>query len=610
MRRRQRGQTSRRSSSGIRPHVPVAVLIALLLGPATAGAQRFEEFVEFEPSKEQFDFDRWPYRLPAEVNARLRELAAQYPHIVRAHHIGDSRQGRELLMMEITNFETGDGESKPGLWLEAGVHPNETPGPVYLEYFVERALAMHGGDPALREILDTTTFYVVTDLNPDSRQLALTSHPAWPGYDDAEQPGSDLNGDGYITQMRWKDDPGDQEYQYLPEGRLPGDDWHMDPLGYVWRSTSDTGWEVKDRERDWTGRREQPDYNRNFSAEWVSEDPGAGEFQFSLPEIYAVAKEMTDRKNIFFMHDIHAGGVGREWMIRPLSNQPYQAMHHEDNDLYRRLEVAWSVLSPGDQTFSDYYTPAGTGSTIGGLPPDWAYLHQGIYGFGAEVGGAGIDYDGSGEVTSEELDRWHVEEMGGQFAEPWTPYEHPELGPIEIGGYRVSPTGPFPPSIGEMMRIRADRSFRYLMYVASLAPEVRVVDVRSTRNPDGTLNIEAEVRNEGWISTYVTQRALEISGSTNVAGPGAALGIRPRDFPVLMDITVEGGEVVEGDASQSVGHLVGKLAYIRRWADGGEDLPSKTATWTIRPRGSGPVSVEVRASAHKAGSDVRTLEIR
>lgn len=610
MRRRERMPMWRccAGSSVLRGLVTAAVAVVLVAGPTAA--QRFEDFVDFEPTKEQFDFDRWPYRLPADVNARLLELAAQYPQIARTHHIGDSRQGRALLMMEITNFDTGDGESKPGMWIEAGVHPNETPGPVYLEYFVERVLAMYGVDPAVTMLLDTRTFYVVTDLNPDSRQLALTSHPAWPGYEEHEQPGADLNGDGYITQMRWKDSPDADEYQLLPEGRLLDEDWHMDPLGYVWRPTGDAGWEIKDRERDWTGRREQPDYNRNFGAEWVSEDPGAGEFQFSLPEIYAVAKEMTDRKNIFFMHDIHAGGVGREWMIRPLSNKPYQAMHHEDNDFYRRLEVAWSVLSPGDQTFSDYYTPAGTGATIGGLPPDWAYLDQGIYGFGSEVGGSGIDYDGSGEVTAEELERWHIEEMDGQFAEPWTPYDHPELGPIEIGGYRVSPTGPFPPSIGDMMRIRTDRSFRYFMYVASLAPEVRVVGVTSAQNSDGTLTVEAEVRNEGWMSTYVTQRALEISGSSNVAGPGAALGIRPRDFPVVVDITVNGGEIVDGAASQSLGHLVGKFTYIRQWADGGEEVPSKTAIWTIRPRGSGPVSVDVRASGHKAGSDQRTLEIR
>ena len=597
-----------RGSSILRSSIVGVTMVFLMV--VSVDAQRFEEFVDFEPTEEQFDFDRWPYRLPEAVNARLQELAEQYPEIVRAHHIGNSREGRKLLMMEITNFETGDGESKPGLWIEAGVHPNETPGPVYLEYFIERTLAMYGVDPAVRRILDTRTFYVVTDLNPDSRQLALTSHPAWPGYKEEEQPGADLNGDGYITQMRWKENPAEEEYQYLPEGRLVDEDWHMDPLGYVWRSSSDTGWEIKDRERDWTGRREQPDYNRNFGAEWVSEDPGAGEFPFSLPEIYAVAKEMTDRKNIFFMYDIHAGGVGREWMIRPLSNQPYQAMHHEDNDFYKRIEAAWSVLSPGDQTFSDYYTPAGTGATIGGLPPDWGYLHQGIYGFGGEVGGSGIDYDGSGEVTSEELERWHVEEMDGQFAEPWMPYDHPQLGAIEIGGYRVSPTGPFPPSIGDMMRIRTDRSFRYLMYVASLAPEVRIIDLMSIENADGTFTVNANVGNDGWISTYVTQRALEISGSSNVAGPGASLNIRARDFPAMVEISVDGGEIVEGEVPQNIGHLVGKFTYIRQWADEGQEVPSKTATWVVRPDGSGAVSVEVRVSAHKAGNDVQTLKLR
>ena len=344
---------------------------------------------------------------------------------------------------------------------------------------------MHGQDPVVTRLVDTRTFYVMSNLNPDGHDIGLSAHPAWPGHDPADHPGRDLNGDGYITQMRWKESPGDEDYRYLTEGTSLDQPEHRDSTGYVWQPASSTWWEVKDRSRHWTGLREQPDYNRNWAAEWISDDPGAGDFPFSLPEIYAAAKEITDRRNIFFLHDIHAADVVREWVIRPLSNQPYQAMHHEDNDFYVRLAAAWSIISPTDLTLSDYYTTAGTGGTIGGLPPDWAYLHQGILSFGGELGGSGRDYDGDGEVWPDEKERWHQGEMGGQFAEPWEPYDHPELGRIEIGGLRASTIGPYPPSIGELMEERTDRHFRFLMYVANLAPELRVVDLVSERNADG-----------------------------------------------------------------------------------------------------------------------------
>lgn len=587
----------------------LAMLMALALVPAAAHAQVFEEFVDFHPTLEQFDFDEWPYKLQGPVNERIQALARQHPNIARAHHIGNSQQGQELWMLEITNFDTGPGESKPGLWLEAGIHPDELPGLPYMRYVFERLIAMYGQDPVVTRLVDTRTFYVLPDLNPDAHRIVLSAHPAWPGHKPEEHPGKDLNGDGYITQMRWKENAADEEHRILTEGQLPDSPEHEDSMGYVWRQRSDTRWEMKDRERHWTGRREQPDYNRQWAEEWSAADPGAGDYPFSVPEVYAVAKAITDRRNIFFFYDVHSANVGREFMIRPLSNMPYQSMHHEDNDWYVRLAAAWAHISPGDPTLSDYYTPDGTGGTIGGLPPDWAYLHQGIFGLGGELGGTGRDYDGNGEVLPDELERWHEEEMGGRYAQPWEPYDHPVLGAVEIGGPHVSSQGQFPPAIGDLMEDRTDKSFKFLMYVAGLAPEVNIVEVTSEVCDDGTHRVSATIRNEGWISTYVTRRALEIGGATTQAGPGAALNIRRREFPVVVEIEVYGGELVEGDASQDIGHLLGKLAHIRQWADEGEDLPAKTVQWRVRPTGDGPVTVRVRASAHKSGSDEETLTL-
>jgi hypothetical protein len=579
--------------------------------PTLASGQVFEEFVDFHPTKDQFDFDRWPYELQEETNARLRELARKYPKLARAWHFTDSRQGTEMWMIEITNHETGPGESKPGVWLEAGVHPDELPGPRYMRYFIERALAMYGKDPVVTRLIDTRTFYVVPNLNPDGHRIPLTAQPSWPGHNPEDHLWRDLNGDGVITSMRWKENPGDEEYQVITEGTLPDSPEHRDPLGYVWRQQSETHWQIKDRDRHWTGRREEPDYNRNFAAEWVSEDPGAGEFPFSLPEIYGAAREITSRNNVFFMLDVHAGNVGREYMIRPLSNQPYQAMHHEDNDFYVRLEQAFAYLSPGDRTYADYYTVRGTGATIGGLPPDWAYLHLGIIGFGAEVGGSGRDYDGNGYVTPDERERWHQEEMGGRYARPWEPYDHPVLGRVEIGGGLVGTHsyGVYPPSIGELMKRRTDINFRFWMYIASLAPELKV-EVSSEPQRDGTHRVSATVRNDGWLATYVTRRALELGASSIDAGPGAALSVRRRDFPAIVEMEIEGGELVDGEARQEIGHLLGKFAYIRQWADEGEDVPSETVVWTVRPTGSGPVNVKVKASALKAGSASQELVVQ
>ena len=65
-----------------------------------------------------YDFGRWPYPLYAEVTARLQELAAQHPEITNLQSIGETAEGRDIWLMEITSLATGPGDSKPGLWID------------------------------------------------------------------------------------------------------------------------------------------------------------------------------------------------------------------------------------------------------------------------------------------------------------------------------------------------------------------------------------------------------------------------------------------------------------------------------------------------------------
>lgn len=110
------------------------------------------------PPDIDFDFERWPYPLHAEVSARLDELAARYPRLARTHIIGQSRKGRDLQVIEITNFDTGPGETKPGLWLDGNIHANEVTGRPLLRYFAEALLAAHGSDQVVTRLVDTRTF--------------------------------------------------------------------------------------------------------------------------------------------------------------------------------------------------------------------------------------------------------------------------------------------------------------------------------------------------------------------------------------------------------------------------------------------------------------------
>ena len=112
---------------------------------------------------------------------------------------------RDLWVIEITNFETGPGDSKPAMWMDGNIHAGEVTGRQLMMYFVEAVLESYGKDSIVTRLVDTRTFYVMPIFDADGGESRLTQHPAWPEHKPEEHRGKDLDGDGYVTQMRVKD---------------------------------------------------------------------------------------------------------------------------------------------------------------------------------------------------------------------------------------------------------------------------------------------------------------------------------------------------------------------------------------------------------------------
>jgi hypothetical protein len=545
----------------------------------------------------EFDFNRWPYPLHAEVNERLGELARKYPKLAKTEVIGKTVKGRPLTVITITNFDTGSDESKPAIWLDANIHAGEITGRLYLMYFIERLLYDHGKNSEVTRLVDTRTFYVLPAFDADGGELVLTRHPAWKGHVPEEHLGKDLDGDGYIMWMRVKDDSVkerfwifDAGYRYYPEGADPEGPRRMGRRG---------GLPSRDPV---TGEREETDFNRNWSAEWKPTERGAGPFPFSQPEVHAVATFLSSHRNIFFVTSIHSGGgggEGRSYLVRPPMNHAYVDMHHEDNDWYIRAGAVWSHLSEGMIIENNYASflfntsqedeegnQVGYAETMVGFMNDWVYMHLGIHAVIPEISGSGIDYDGDGYFIPSETARWHKEVMGNKWLQPWKPYDHPQLGKVEIGGERI------PPAIGERAQFDSEAQFDWYLYVADQAPVIKIADLKSEATADGNYRVTATVQNQGWLSTYVTRNAIEVK----------------RDYPAVAEIDVKGGNVVGGEALKGLGHILGKHAFIRYWVQG-EDRSTKTVEWTVEPAGSGPLEVTVTAMAPKGGRDQKTIRV-
>jgi len=547
-----------------------------------------------------FDYGRWPYPLYQEVADRLHTLARQHPKLARLHNIGKSGEGRDLWVIEMTNADTGPGESKPGMWMDGNIHAGEVTGRQLLMYFVERILASYGKDPEATRLVDTRAFYVLPMFDIDGGERVLTRHPAWPGHKPAEHQGRDLDGDGFITQMRVKDPRGDSYPSPIdPRVMLQVRDRTGGRSNFIpttWEEPESFEEDLAPRERRYRVytegqslerpmgvEREPANFNRNWSAEWSPTEPGAGPFPFSLPEVHAVARFMASHRNLFFDYTIHSGGGAKNYIVRPPMSHPFEFMPPEDNDFYTRVGAVWSALSDGGVMNNNYYAQevkAGRyGDTMTGFKNDWSYMQLGIHSLLPEISAAGRDYDNDGYVTQYEILRWNDEEKGGKYFAPWKAYKHPVLGDGEIGGPRGTPQG-----VDERLKKECEIHYRLLTHIAGLAPELRIKSVTSERATDGTFRVRAAVQNTGFLSTYVTRYALKM----NV------------DYPIVASIKLEGGQLVDGAATSRIGHILGKLAYIRRWG-AGADESTRTLEWKVKPTGTGPLTVTVEAWAHKAG---------
>ncbi|MFC1575295.1 M14 family zinc carboxypeptidase, partial [Gemmatimonadota bacterium] len=149
------------------------------------------------------------YYTAGETEQILRELNELYPRLTELHSIGRSLRGQELWVMEVTAETTGPASDKPALYLDGGIHSGELTGSQVALYALGQLLKGYGEDPEITGLLEKYAFYIRPKFNPDGADLALIQDKSlrstvrpWDDDEDGradEDPGEDLNGDGWIT---------------------------------------------------------------------------------------------------------------------------------------------------------------------------------------------------------------------------------------------------------------------------------------------------------------------------------------------------------------------------------------------------------------------------
>lgn len=467
-----------------------------------------------------------------ELMAALDALAAARPDLVTLECIGRSYEGREITLATVTNERTGPHHEKPAVWVDANIHSTEVTGSTAALHLLHRLVTGHGsdGDGRITRAVDTRTFYVVPRVNPDGVELALSIPPTylrssvrrWPRADERDDPDGlvegDVDGDGRILTMRvvdangaWKAAPSDSRlmvprapdengtgpyYRLLTEGTIRNYDGMLVPSASDARSL---------------------DLNRNFPVNWRTEGEqrGAGPFPSSEPEVRTVMEAVTARPNIcaYFAHHTFSGVI-----LRPYDDRADDQFPTEDLRIYNELGKHATAITgyKAVSVFHDFrYDPK---DVISGAADMWAYEHAGIFGWTTEFWSplpkAGItDYHFvnwfADHPIADDLAllRWNDEALAGRGYVAWYPFEHPQLGPIEIGGWDwFNVWGNAPP---ELMEAEIAPHSDFGIFTALATPRLRIHLADTRRLGASTWLVRVAVENDGWLPTNVTEKAIE-----------------------------------------------------------------------------------------------------
>jgi murein tripeptide amidase MpaA len=461
-----------------------------------------------------------------ELTRLLFAYAQAHPTLMVVQSIGKSFEGRDIWVATITNHATGAAEDKPAFWADGNIHAAELLASTAVLYFLNELLTKYGGDTEITQLLDTRVVYLCPRLNPDGAELALAERPrhirsSTRRYPLDEEPVDgltmeDIDGDGRILFMRVPDPHGaykkcaaEPRLMVAREpGEFGGDYYRLMPEGTI-RNYDGLSVNVN---RDVEGL----DLNRNFPSFWRQEfeQLGAGDYPTSEPEVKAMVDFIVKHPNIgaAISYHTHSGVI-----LRPMGTQSDDDMIPEDLWSIKRFSEMGEKLTgyPAISIWHEFkYHPK---EVIGGTQ-DWIYEHLGALFWVVEMWApnreAGItDYkwiDWYREHPVEDdlkLLKWSDEQCGGKAHVDWKPFMHPQLGPVEIGGWdKMNYWRNPPPALRER---EAARFPKWMTKIALSLPRLELLRTEVRALGGDTWRIKLAVANSGWLPAYVTKRALQ-----------------------------------------------------------------------------------------------------
>ncbi len=492
----------------------LALTVALAATSTKLGAQGMSSD---PPHTLDLTWDRWLDH--NEVGERMQLMARTWPKFLTLTSMGDSYGGRELWVMTINNPDTGPEMSKAGMFIEANVHGNEIQGGEICLYTIWYLMENYDRNPEIQRMVDERVFYIAPTVNPDGRDYFMdgTGSGARTGHVPVDSDGDglfdedgpdDLNENGVIEQIR-KYVPGEgthrlnQHDSRIMETVAPGEkgDWVL------------LGSEGLDNDGDGRVNEDPPggyDPNRNYAADWQPNyiQGGSMDYPFRPPESRATEDFLAAHPNIAGMQSYHnSGGM----ILRPPGSAWYGDFPASDIRVYDEIGENGERILP----WYNYLIIWRGLYTVHGGSIDWTSDGHGILSFSNELWNGG-KYFQSPLLTEQMNNPFSPLSAGrsrfffddfvefGEMYEEWTPFDHPDYGEVEMGGWGKY-TGRINPRFMSMETFH--RNMAFTLYHADEMPIMRMGETRVETMGGGLYRVQVDIINERLIPS-ITARAM------------------------------------------------------------------------------------------------------
>lgn len=471
--------------------------------------------------KTTFKYDH--YYVYEEIKSNLEYFTNTYPNLCSVETICTTPKGRSVFAVTLS---CGEAKNKPAYYIDGNTHAGEVTGSMAAMHTIDYLLTNYGVDKQVTTILDRFAVYVIPRISPDGAEVYLTTpytlrsvdRPYLTETQDKGVYAEDIDNNGIIGMMRFKAPDGvwvlddtnpvklkkrtpdmmDGEFYHVyTEGMIEGDIDPLFPAKPLWGL----------------------DFNRNYPFGWFTENrqPGAGPYPLSNPENKAVVDFVIAHPNICGVATHHtSGGI----ILYPPGTRPEKSAPKKDMKFFREIgamateEMGYALINIFDSFFEDQ------SEYSSGAFDDWCYQSRGIPAYTIELWDletrAGCTprwpTPPTPKTTQEQLEdlgrvyNW-IEEHYPEAIVPWTPFKHPQLGDIEIGGIDIKFTYQNCPN--DYLLQEVEKTTKFTLRMACTLPRLEIKKNIEAIAED-LYKLDVTISNLGYLPTYLTDSLLDL----------------------------------------------------------------------------------------------------